>query len=380
MEGTSEPKVAAPERKAGTPAKQGTMSTRTLIVVLAVVVILIIAIVAYAVLMQSKKGLDATVSPETLTMNAGASAPLEVHATWNGDSIDDSPNATFAWTVSDASLGSFSAANARNTNFVAGSTPGSGAITCKVSYTVEGDTSTKDVEVELVVNPPVLSLVEISPPSRTLVYDRNVTFNATAVDSLGNDITGIPAANMTWTVWGIPTENYTLSTTIGASVNFSANTTGTALLNVTVTHKGVTKTAGVTLPVIRAVPTLVLNPKKLPAGAGANCSLTEPTEPLKWDELIIQLTYETSTINWTLTMEGLDDGAFNMSQFAPQALGSLTVFLNITDVDGNGAVNSTDYFVFTASGGSFTPSGSYLITMIYEPTVVDIVAEASFNG
>jgi hypothetical protein len=193
-------------------------------------------------------------------------------------------------------------------------------------------------------------------------------------------MTEIADENITWSVWGLPAANYTLNATHGQSVNLTANMTGTILLNVTVTVDTATKIASVTINVIEAAPTTTLSHTKLPAGAGVNWTWTEPTAPLKWDELTIQLTDGTSTVNWSVTMEGLDDGAYNTSQFVPQMLGSLMVYLNITDVDGNGAVNSTDFFLFTTSGGKFNPIGNYYVTLIYEPTGIDVVAEMAFNG
>ena len=363
------------------PAEKKGSGRMIVVAAIVVVAIIIIALVAYAVLMKGgKEGLKASVSPEALTLNAGASQALEATASWNGDSIDDAANASFSWSVSNASLGGFSGTNQRSTVFQAGHVGGSGVITCNITYVSEDGTSYLDVDVNLVVNAPTLALVKISPSHSTLVFDRAGVFNVTAEDSVGDEVAEIAAESITWSVSGVPETNCTLNATHGASVNITANVTGTITLTVSVTVSGVTQTTSVTIYVIKAAPTLTLADTKLPAGAGINWTLTAPTEPLDWDELSIILSDGTSTVNWSLTMEGLDNGTYNVSEFGPRLLGSLTVFLNITDVDGNGAVNATDFFLFTTSGGKFSASGNYVITLVYEPTEIDVVAELPFNG
>ncbi len=381
MEGTSERKDAAPAAIKPINEKKG-ISPMVLVVV-AVVVILIIAVVAYVVMTRNAKeneGLKASVTPDALTVDAGKNATLEATATFDGDSIDDSVNATFSWTVSDNALGTLSSANLRTATFHAAKIGGSGTISCAVTYLSTEGTSTKEVNVSLVVNPPVLATVKVTPPVATLVFDRPVTFNLTAENSVGDEMTEIPDADITWTVWGLPSENCTLNSTHGASVNLTANASGTVSVNVTVVVNGVQKSVSIAVHVIRAAPTVVLSHSKLPAGAGINWTFNQVNGNLSWDELTIQLTDGTDTVNWSLSMEGLDSGAFNTSDFGNRTLGSLAVFLNITDAEGNGAVNTTDYFLFTTSGGKFNPAGNYVIRLIYEPTGIDVVSELAFNG
>ena len=381
MQGTIEQKNATPEKIKG-PTESKMPVRPIVLVVIAVVVILIIAFAAYALMRNAKEneGLKASVSPESLTVNAGVNATLDATATWNGDSIDDSPNATFKWSVSNGTLGTFSSDSKRNTTYHAGKVGGSGTISCNVTYVSEDGTSSVKVDVSLVVNAPTLAAVKVSPAGTTLVFDRAAIFNVTAENSVGDEILNIPDADIGWTVFGLPDANFTLNSTHGASVNLTANKTGTILLNVTVTVNGVEKSVSITVHVLRAAPTMILTDSKLPAGAGINWTFTEPTEALDWDQITLRLTDGTSTVNWSLTMMGLDSGTYNMSEFGPRTLGALTVFLNVTDVDGNGAVNSTDFFLFTTSGGKFLASGNYVLTIVYEPTAIDDVAQMTFKG
>ncbi len=380
MQGTSEPKTGEPEKIKGPPESRSPVKP-VVIVAIVVVVILIIAVAAYALMRNAnaKEGLKASVLPESLTVDAGKNATLEAAATWNGDSVSDAVATTFKWSINNTNLGSFSANNLKAITFQAGKVGGSGTITCNVTYVAEDKTSYKDVQVALTVLAPTLASVKVQPATATLVFDRAVVFNVTADDSVGDEIADIPDDHINWTAWGLG-ENCTLNSTHGASINLTANATGTVLLNVTVTIDGVQKSISITVHVIKAAPTMALSHSKLPAGAGVNWTFTEPTEKLEWDNITLQLTDGTSTVNWSLTMEGLDDGTYNVSQFGNRTLGTLTVFLNITDVDGNGVVNSTDFFTFETSGGKFNPAGSYVITVMYEPTEIDVVAESAFNG
>ena len=69
----------------------------------------------------------------------------------------------------------------------------------------------------------------------------------------------------------------------------------------------------------------------------------------------------------------------NTTEFGPMTLGSLTVFLNVTDLAGNGLTNLADFFTFTTSGGKFNPARDYIVTLIYKPTL-DVIVQSAFRG
>ena len=47
----------------------------------------------------------------------------------------------------------------------------------------------------------------------------------------------------------------------------------------------------------------------------------------------------------------------------------MTVYLNATDLAGNGRMSNGDYITLQVGGGSvFSPSTTYTLTLLYEPT------------
>ena len=62
-----------------------------------------------------------------------------------------------------------------------------------------------------------------------------------------------------------------------------------------------------------------------------------------------------------------------------RALGTLTVWMNATDLAGNGYVNQGDSVTLTTAGGLFSKSTTYTISLLYKPTGDTIVSQ-SFTG
>ena len=370
---------AEPEPEAQkAPLKKGGMNWRTLAVVIAIIALIILAAASYMLWKpeEHEEVLEATVTPAAVDIDAGDSVALVASATWNGESVDELAGIDFEWTLSNEALGTISSPSARITDFTAGKTGGSGTITCSVVYVHEDGQSNVSVQVELVVNPPTLASVFVSPAEMTLIFDRGQVFAASAVDSVGDALENL---SFNWTVEGIPQANYTLNATTGLSVNLTANITGTAWVNATATYNRVTKTGSALIPIILAPPTMTMTRSNLPGGIGVNWTCDEPTAPLSWDEVRVFLTDGTNTVNWTLTMGGLDGGVFNTTEFGMRTIGSLSVFLNVTDMTGNGSVNATDYFTFTTSGSKFNPARDYIVTLVFIPSL-DQIAQYAFRG
>ena len=99
-----------------------------------------------------------------------------------------------------------------------------------------------------------------------------------------------------------------------------------------------------------------------------------------WDEISLLLDDGLNCTIWqpVLTPEGTD---FIVTVIQPSSpLGSLTVFCNITDLEGNGYINRGDSVVFTAGGSEkFSPYTNYNVTMRFNPTGGEI-AWTSFGG
>jgi hypothetical protein len=353
---------------------------KKMIVIAAIAVVMILVLAAAASLLSSpsenEEVLLLTINPDPVTVNAAQSIELVANATWNGEPIENSLNALFRWSLSDSSLGVLSATTEQLTVLTASKVGGAGEVLCNVNYIREGKQFNASASIALTVNPPTLASVSVTPAERTLVYDRVQVFNATAIDSVGDTVPGL---NYTWTVEGIPSSNYTLNSTWGASVNLTANATGTAWLNATATYNGVAKSGSAVLPVVAAAPTMDISRTNLPGGAGRNFTCSEPTLALHWNEITVYLTDGTATVYWSLSMAGLDSGSLNMSEFGPRDVGTLVVFLNVTDMAGNGSVSIGDFFTFTTSNGKFNPARNYVVTLEYKQTL-DVIAQSTFVG
>lgn len=344
----------------------------------AVVVLVILAAVSYSMYKGEQEETTLTVEAHSSAVGVAAGLAVSVwsNATWNGESIDDLSDVQYLWQVNDSALGSFSNTDQRVSTFTAGRVTGVGMITCEVTYIVDEISYTANASVELTVTPPILVSVAIEPSTITIVYDRVQVFNSSAIDSLGDTI---PGSVYSWTLGGIPAANYTLNSTTGPSVNLTANITGTAWLNVTATYNGVEKNATAVVPIIPAAPTMTIGRTNLPGGIGIKWSCSEPTIALPWENVTIYLTDGIETVNWSLDVGGLGGGVANTTEFGARTLGSLTVFLNVTDLAGNGLTNLTDYFTFTTSGGKFNPARDYTVTLIYKPTL-DVIVQSAFRG
>ncbi len=349
---------------------------KLVVIAIAVIAVLLVAVVAVSMTSDEDEAgdLDATVSPEEVVLDAGESTGLHVNATWDGESIDDSENASFSWYVDDASLGTIDDPGARTVTFTASSTVGVGLIGCTVEYNDSGTLYHLDVTADLTVHPESFASVTITPGEATLVFDRVLFLNATALDTLGTSLTNL---TVSWTVEGLPAANYTLNTTTGYSVNFTANATGTAWVNASATYKGVTKSDSVAVKVIESAPTMDISRTRLPDGINWTCDVV--TGELYWDEIDVILSNGTDTVTWSLTMGGLNGGTLNTTQFGVMTFGTMLVYLNVTDMTGNGSVDVGDFFTFTTSVEKFNPGKSYEVTLVYRPTG-DTIVQTTFVG
>lgn len=367
--------VVEVEEKAPKPSPRPEMKMWMAAAVIVVVMILLGSL-AYVMTKPEDKDedvLEAAIEPSPAVVDAGQSVELAVNVTWDGEQIEDPENLSFEWSVDDADLGTMNVTGGTAT-FESGVEGGQTVVWCNVTYVVEDDENWVLVNATLTVNPPVLASVEVTPGDVTIIFDEVVVLNATALDSVGQDVSD---EGIEWTVEGLPAGNYTLNATEGRSVNFTANATGTAWVNATLTYGGVTKSAGTVLNVIRQVPSVDIDNTRITDGV--MWTFTEPSDPLSWDEILIVLTDGTNVVNWTISSEGLDNGSYSVAPYPQMTLGDVTVYLNITDTTGNATVNAGDFFTFTSSSGKFLPAHSYAVTLVYVPTSDEIVTRL-FTG
>jgi hypothetical protein len=103
---------------------------------------------------------------------------------------------------------------------------------------------------------------------------------------------------------------------------------------------------------------------------GFKVAFTAPTSEVAWSDVTIQLADGSNTVTWdTMTTEGLTSSSppavFNG---AVKTLGTLSVYMNATDLAGNGRMSNGDYITLQVGGAVFAPSTTYTLTLLYEPT------------
>ncbi len=241
----SEPAAGAETEPTGAesvspPKKAG--KKKLWVVIIAIIVVAALIGSALYVLMGAKE-LTATIEqdPEG-DIPAGAIVSLSVTAEWGDDDVTDDDDTDLAWSVSPSTLGTFDKTRSAEVKFSAGNEGGSGTISCDVDY---GDAS-YTATLEVTVLPPTLDSVIIMPSEKSLDYDEEWDFTATALNSVGEPMTG---ATFAWSVSGIEAGDYTLSNTTGAVTTFSASVEGTAILTATATVGSESKSGNATVNV-----------------------------------------------------------------------------------------------------------------------------------
>jgi flagellin-like protein len=111
--------------------------------------------------------------------------------------------------------------------------------------------------------------------------------------------------------------------------------------------------------------------RKSSIAGGFKIEFTAPTAEVTWSDVTIQLSAGGNTLSWNnMTTELLTDatppGVWHFG--SGQNLGALSVFLNVTDLAGNGRMSNGDYVTVTVGGAVFSPSTTYTLTLLYEPT------------
>lgn len=119
--------------------------------------------------------------------------------------------------------------------------------------------------------------------------------------------------------------------------------------------------------------TLTISPtRKKAIPYGFEFDLTGPSSHVSWTDVTIQLSSGIDTISWSnLTAEDLNSNEMNATWHYghPQILGPMSVWLNVTDLAGNGCVDTGDHVSFTTSSSArFLTNTTYTIVLLYEPT------------
>ena len=101
---------------------------------------------------------------------------------------------------------------------------------------------------------------------------------------------------------------------------------------------------------------------------------------MQWSDVTILLNDGSITQSWAPATADLDTGTVATCAYVEKSLGILTVYLNVTDLTGNGHVNAGDFFTLTTpSVGTFNTATTYTVTIMHDPTGAAI-CHAYFTG
>jgi len=113
---------------------------------------------------------------------------------------------------------------------------------------------------------------------------------------------------------------------------------------------------------------------------GMKFMFTQLSRETVWGDIMILVSDGTNNSAFTnISTEALHTGIAVIASFGYQSLGDLKVFLNVSDLTGNGYINGGDYFTLTTSGGDFAIDVTYEVTVIHNPSDSRIVS-ATFQG
>ena len=98
-----------------------------------------------------------------------------------------------------------------------------------------------------------------------------------------------------------------------------------------------------------------------------------------WDQIKVQLSDGTNFWEWSTATDDLDGGSALTHDYGVQTTGGISVYLNVTDVGGNGFMSGSDYFRVTASP-AFATGTSYTAVLIYTETSEKIGTGIAFTG
>lgn len=117
---------------------------------------------------------------------------------------------------------------------------------------------------------------------------------------------------------------------------------------------------------------------------GFEFTFTPFSKETTWDQITIVLTDESDAISFTNTTTASMSSQSGTTttvthSVGSRVLGALTIWMNATDLAGNGYVNQGDSVTLTATGGLFSKSTTYTISLLYKSTGDTIVSQ-SFTG
>lgn len=123
----------------------------------------------------------------------------------------------------------------------------------------------------------------------------------------------------------------------------------------------------------------VLRKSSIPGGF--MIELTAPTSTVVWSDVFVELSDGSNVITWiNMTNEEFTGVGPEVWHYGSgQALGSLSVFLNATDLAGDGRIGIGDHIDLSVGGGSFATDTVYTLVLGYKPTAEPMITY-TFSG
>ena len=113
---------------------------------------------------------------------------------------------------------------------------------------------------------------------------------------------------------------------------------------------------------------------------GFRFQFTPLSKDTTWSDLEIVVLDGNNSITFSnMTAEAMKGDYGKITFFGSQSLGSLDVYLNVTDLGGNGYINQGDSFALTTGNGIFLDTIHYDLHLLYKPSGAEICF-LSFQG
>ncbi len=114
---------------------------------------------------------------------------------------------------------------------------------------------------------------------------------------------------------------------------------------------------------------------------GFKFTFTPFSKDTTWSDISFVLTAGAEAISFVnFTTEDFMSESGTLTKELPcQTLGNLSVYMNVTDLVGNGYVNQGDSFTLTTGGGAFSNAITYEVFLIYDP-IGAVISSETFLG
>jgi len=113
---------------------------------------------------------------------------------------------------------------------------------------------------------------------------------------------------------------------------------------------------------------------------GEQINIVSIQRMIVWDHIKVQLSDGTNFAEWNTATSDLDGAREVTMNYGSDSLGTLIVFLNATDISGDGVVSAGDYFRVTTGGTAFSSGTTYAAVLINTDTDEKIGTGVAFNG